>query len=62
MLNLGMTELLVLFGIVVLLFGAKRLPGLGRALGEGIASFRKAGASPGAPSPPPRGGPQRPPQ
>jgi len=40
--SLGMTELLVIFGIAAILFGAKRLPTLGRSLGEGIQSFRGA--------------------
>jgi sec-independent protein translocase protein TatA len=37
--NLGMTEILVFGGIIVLLFGAKRLPQLGRSLGQGINDF-----------------------
>ena len=40
--SLGMTELLCIFGIAAILFGAKRLPTLGRSLGEGIQSFRGA--------------------
>lgn len=40
--SLGLTELLVIFGIGAILFGAKRLPTLGRSLGEGIQSFRGA--------------------
>lgn len=35
------TELLIVAGILVLLFGAKRLPSLGRSFGEGIKNFRK---------------------
>ena len=37
----GLTELLVIFGVVVLLFGAKQLPRLGGAVGESIKNFRK---------------------
>lgn len=37
----GITELLVIFGVVVLLFGAKQLPKLGGAIGESIKNFRK---------------------
>lgn len=34
------THLLILFAILFLLFGAKRLPGLGKSLGSGIREFR----------------------
>ena len=37
---LGATELLVIMGILVLLFGAKKIPDLARGLGEGIRGFR----------------------
>ena len=37
----GITELLIVFGVVVLLFGAKQLPKLGGALGESIKNFRR---------------------
>lgn len=36
----GMSELLVIFFIVMVLFGAKRLPGLGESLGRGIKNFK----------------------
>ena len=39
--NLGVPELLIILLIVVLIFGAARLPQLGRGLGEGIRNFRK---------------------
>ncbi|MCB1037089.1 MAG: twin-arginine translocase TatA/TatE family subunit [Acidobacteria bacterium] len=39
--NLGMSELLVIFLIVIVLFGASRLPAIGRGLGEGITNFKK---------------------
>ena len=42
MFRLGMPELLCIFGIAFLLFGAKRLPELGRGLGTAIASFKDA--------------------
>jgi sec-independent protein translocase protein TatA len=38
---LGPTELLIIFAIVVVLFGASRLAGLGGALGRGIREFRE---------------------
>jgi len=34
-------ELLILLAVVLLLFGAKRLPQLSRSLGSGIREFRK---------------------
>lgn len=37
----GITELLIIFGVVLVLFGAKKLPGLGGAIGESIKNFKK---------------------
>lgn len=42
MFGLGTTELIIILIIVVLVFGASRLPGLGKGLGEGLRSFKKA--------------------
>lgn len=39
--TLGIPELLIILVIVVLLFGASRLPQLGKSLGEGIRFFRQ---------------------
>ena len=39
--SLGPTELLIILAIVVVLFGASRLAGLGGALGRGIREFRQ---------------------
>ena len=38
----GPLEILVILFVILLLFGAKRLPDVGRALGEGIREFKKA--------------------
>jgi sec-independent protein translocase protein TatA len=38
--SLGLPELLVILVIVIVIFGASRLPQLGRGLGEGISNFR----------------------
>ena len=38
----GPLELLVILLVVLLLFGGKKLPEVGRALGEGIKEFKKA--------------------
>jgi sec-independent protein translocase protein TatA len=40
--QLGFTELLVILMIVLLVFGAKRLPEMGSALGKGIREFKKS--------------------
>ena len=40
--NLGMPELLIVLVIVLLLFGAKRLPEAGAGLGKAIRSFKDA--------------------
>ena len=37
---LGLPELLIILFILILLFGAKRLSGLGRGLGKGIHDFK----------------------
>ena len=42
MFGLRMPELLIIGFIVVLLFGANKLPQLGAGLGQGIRSFKKA--------------------
>ncbi len=36
------TELLIILFIILILFGASRLPGLAKALGESMREFRKA--------------------
>lgn len=38
----GPLEILIIFLVVLLLFGGKKLPEVGRALGEGIKEFKKA--------------------
>jgi TatA/E family protein of Tat protein translocase len=42
MFGLGMPELIVIFIIALVVFGPKKLPDLGRALGKGIAEFKRA--------------------
>jgi sec-independent protein translocase protein TatA len=39
--KIGITELLLLLALVVILFGATRLPQLGRGIGEGIRNFKR---------------------
>ena len=39
--NLGTSELLIICIILLVLFGAKRLPALARSIGSGINEFKK---------------------
>jgi sec-independent protein translocase protein TatA len=41
MFNIGPQELFILFLIVLFLFGAKRIPEIGRSIGKGIQEFKK---------------------
>jgi sec-independent protein translocase protein TatA len=57
---LGRGEILILLLVVVLLFGASRIPQLAKSLGEGIKEFKKANKDgdekpqpPVPPTPPP---------
>jgi sec-independent protein translocase protein TatA len=38
--SIGPTELIIVLVIVLVIFGPKRLPGLGRSLGSGMKEFR----------------------
>jgi sec-independent protein translocase protein TatA len=40
--NLGMSELLIILLIVLVVFGAKRLPEIGAAMGKGIREFKRS--------------------
>jgi len=40
--NLGLPELIIIFVIVILVFGVGRLGEVGRELGKGIREFKKA--------------------
>jgi sec-independent protein translocase protein TatA len=39
---IGMPEMLIILAIILLIFGANRLPGIGRGIGNGIKNFRSA--------------------
>lgn len=40
--SIGPTELIIVLAIVLLIFGPKRLPGLGRQLGSGMREFKES--------------------
>ncbi|MDC0159893.1 twin-arginine translocase TatA/TatE family subunit [Gemmatimonadales bacterium] len=40
LITFGVTEAILVFGILMLLFGAKKLPSLARGLGSGIRNFK----------------------
>lgn len=42
MFGIGTQELLIIFLIILLLFGANRIPEIGRAMGRGIRDFKRA--------------------
>ena len=39
--RLGLPELLVILAIIIVIFGANRLPGLGRGIGDAIRGFKE---------------------
>ena len=40
--SLGIPELLIILVIIILIFGANRLPEIGRGIGKGIRNFKDA--------------------
>lgn len=46
MFGLGMQELIIILIIVIILFGATRLPEIGRGIGQAIRNFKKATSDP----------------
>jgi sec-independent protein translocase protein TatA len=61
MFGLGVGELLVILVIVLIIFGAGKLPEIGEGLGRGIRSFRKAVRTPDEIDVTPPGEGERPP-
>ncbi len=42
MTRIGLPEMLVILFIIILIFGANRLPEIGRGIGRGIKNFKEA--------------------
>lgn len=40
--NIGFSELVVIFAIALLLFGGKKLPEVGRSIGQAIREFKRS--------------------
>ncbi len=59
--RLGIGEILIVLVVVLLIFGANKIPQLGDALGKGIKNFRKAtgGADDSIDVTPPKEGPEQ---
>ena len=46
MFGIGMPELIVIMIIILVIFGAGKLPEIGRGIGEAIRNFRKSSTEP----------------
>lgn len=40
--NLGLTEILILLLVLLLVFGARRIPEIGASIGQGIKEFKRS--------------------
>ncbi len=40
--NIGSTEIIIIAVVILILFGGKKLPEMGRGLGESLREFRRA--------------------
>ena len=49
--NIGPMEIILLLGLALLLFGAKRLPEIGRSLGSGMREFKDSVTGDRSPEP-----------
>ena len=52
---LGTPEIIIILVVLLLLFGARRLPEMGRSLGKGMREFKDAVTGEGKEEPPPPG-------
>jgi sec-independent protein translocase protein TatA len=60
--EIGLPELLVIFGIALLIFGPKKIGELGKGLGEGIRHFRSGLKGEQDPAKTPQSAPETPKQ
>lgn len=56
--NMGWTEILLIVVVIVLLFGARKLPDLMRAIGRSLSEFKKGRAEGDQPDEKPGGPPK----
>ena len=54
MFGLGMPELIIIFVIVLIIFGGRKLPEIGSGIGKGIRNFKKATMETPEEIPPPK--------
>ena len=53
--SLGVPELLIILLIVIIIFGANKLPQLGKGIGQGLRNFKDSVKGEEPPPPPPPG-------
>lgn len=56
--SLGVPELLIILLIVIIIFGANKLPQLGKGIGQGLRNFKDSVKGEEPPPPPPGPKPQ----
>ena len=56
--SLGVPELLIILLIVIIIFGANKLPQLGKGIGQGFRNFKDSVKNEEPPPPPPSTGPK----
>jgi sec-independent protein translocase protein TatA len=57
--SLGVPELLIILLIVIIIFGANKLPQLGKGIGQGLKNFKESVKGEEPPPPPPPAAPPK---